>query len=120
MILVLKRETCRRILKSLLLWVIVYSNVAASITRSTAAPSVRRGKTFARLTARIVIQSTSSLEVPCILRLRFELFTSGIQSNRIEDALGEGLSTGHPSMPEFRLDAGQIGDFISFLKSLEQ
>jgi hypothetical protein len=28
--------------------------------------------------------------------------------------------TGHPSMPEFRLDPGQVGDFISFLKSLEQ
>jgi cytochrome c len=38
----------------------------------------------------------------------------------LEEALGEGISTGHPSMPEFRLDPGQVGDFISFLKSLEQ
>ena len=37
----------------------------------------------------------------------------------LEEALGEGIVTGHPSMPEFRLDPGQIGDFISFLKSLE-
>jgi mono/diheme cytochrome c family protein len=38
----------------------------------------------------------------------------------LEEALGEGITTGHPSMPEFRLDPGQVGDFISFLKSLEQ
>jgi cytochrome c len=38
----------------------------------------------------------------------------------LEEALGEGIVTGHPSMPEFRLDPGQVGDFISFLKSLEQ
>jgi hypothetical protein len=29
------------------------------------------------------------------------------------------LSTGHPRMPEFPLESGQVGDFISFLKSLE-
>ena len=38
----------------------------------------------------------------------------------LEEALGEGITTGHPSMPEFKLDPGQVGDFISFLKSLEQ
>lgn len=37
----------------------------------------------------------------------------------LEDALAEGMSTGHPRMPEFRLDPTQVGDFISFLKSLE-
>lgn len=37
----------------------------------------------------------------------------------LEEALGEGIVTGHPSMPEFRLDPGQVGDFIVFLKSLE-
>jgi hypothetical protein len=37
----------------------------------------------------------------------------------LEEALAEGIMTGHPSMPEFRLDPGQIADFISFLKTLE-
>ncbi|MBI4274414.1 MAG: cytochrome c, partial [Rhizobiales bacterium] len=37
----------------------------------------------------------------------------------LEEALGEGIVTGHPSMPEFRLDPGQIGDLIAFLKSME-
>lgn len=38
---------------------------------------------------------------------------------RLEEPLAEGLVTGHPSMPEFRFDPDQIGDFIAFLKSLE-
>jgi mono/diheme cytochrome c family protein len=38
----------------------------------------------------------------------------------LEEALGEGIATGHPVMPEFRLDPAQISDFIAFLKSLEE
>ena len=38
----------------------------------------------------------------------------------LEEALGEGIATGHPSMPEFRLDPGQVGDVIAYLKSLER
>ena len=40
----------------------------------------------------------------------------------IEDlakSLAEGISTGHPAMPEWRLDPGQIGDLIAYLKTLE-
>src|SRR5215472_9245530 len=37
----------------------------------------------------------------------------------LQEALGEGLITGHPSMPEFRFDAAQVGDFIAYLKTLE-
>ena len=38
----------------------------------------------------------------------------------LEEALAEGIVTGHPSMPEFRLDPGQISDVIGYLKSLER
>ena len=37
----------------------------------------------------------------------------------LQEALGEGLVTGHPTMPEFRFDADQVGDFIAYLKTLE-
>ena len=37
----------------------------------------------------------------------------------LQEALGEGLVTGHPTMPEFRFDADQVGDFMAFLKTLE-
>ena len=38
----------------------------------------------------------------------------------LEEAFGEGIVTGHPNMPEFRLDGAQIDDLISYLKWLEQ
>jgi cytochrome c len=38
----------------------------------------------------------------------------------LEEPLAEGIITGHPSMPEFKLDPGQIADVIAYLKSLEQ
>lgn len=37
----------------------------------------------------------------------------------LEEAFAEGISTGHPSMPQFRFEPDQIGNLIAFLKSLE-
>jgi mono/diheme cytochrome c family protein len=38
----------------------------------------------------------------------------------LQEALAEGIMTGHPSMPQFRLDPGQITDVIGYLKTLER
>jgi cytochrome c len=37
----------------------------------------------------------------------------------LEEPLAEGIVTGHPTMPEFRFDPGQVGDIIAYLKTLE-
>lgn len=37
----------------------------------------------------------------------------------LEESLAEGIVTGHPDMPEFSFDSGQVGDVIAYLKSLE-
>jgi cytochrome c len=37
----------------------------------------------------------------------------------LAEAFAEGISTGHPAMPEWRFDPGQIGDLIAYLKTLE-
>ncbi len=37
----------------------------------------------------------------------------------LQEALAEGIVTGHPSMPEFRFEPDQINDFLVFLKTLE-
>ena len=37
----------------------------------------------------------------------------------LQEPLAEGIVTGHPTMPEFRFDLGQVGDIIAYLKSLE-
>lgn len=38
----------------------------------------------------------------------------------LEGALADGISTGHSTMPEFRLDPDQIGDVIAYLKPLSE
>ena len=38
----------------------------------------------------------------------------------LEEALGEGIITGHPDMPEFVLEADQIEDVIAYLESIQQ
>jgi mono/diheme cytochrome c family protein len=37
----------------------------------------------------------------------------------LAEALAEGIVTGHPTMPEFRLDPAQVNDVIAYLKSLQ-
>ena len=38
----------------------------------------------------------------------------------LEEALGEGIMSGHPDMPEFSFDADEVGDIIAYLKSIQQ
>jgi cytochrome c len=37
----------------------------------------------------------------------------------LEEALGEGIMTGHPDMPEMSFDADQVGAIIAYLKSIQ-
>jgi hypothetical protein len=38
----------------------------------------------------------------------------------LEEALGEGILSGHPDMPEFRFDADEVGAIIVYLQSIQQ
>lgn len=38
----------------------------------------------------------------------------------LEEALGEGIMSGHPEMPEFKFDADDVGGIIAYLKSIQQ
>ena len=38
----------------------------------------------------------------------------------LQRPLSEGISAGHPTMPQFRLDADQIADVIAYLKTLKR
>jgi mono/diheme cytochrome c family protein len=37
----------------------------------------------------------------------------------LEEALGEGLMSGHPEMPEFRFSPSDVGAVIAYLKSVQ-
>jgi cytochrome c len=38
----------------------------------------------------------------------------------LEEALGEGLMSGHPAMPEFKFEGDDVGAIIAYLKSIQQ
>jgi mono/diheme cytochrome c family protein len=38
----------------------------------------------------------------------------------LEEALGEGLLSGHPDMPEFRFSAGDVGAVIAYLEAIQE
>ena len=84
-----------------------------------APPAEQRGKTFVLTNCArchsIDRVSPSPLKIAPpfrTLHLRYPIETLG-------EALAEGISTGHPTMPEFRLDPDQIHDLLSYLKTLE-
>ena len=99
---------------------VIVVGVLTSAISCNAEPNVMAGKAFAQANCSHChsidkfTRSTLAIAPPFrTLHLRYPV-------ESLEEALGEGITTGHPSMPEFRLDPGQVGDFISFLKSLEQ
>jgi len=114
-----KRETHRRKLTLILLSSIVISSTAASIPASADLQSIRRGKAFAQANCSKCHSIDRSTRSPRAAAPPFRTLHKQYPVETLEDALGEGLSTGHPRMPEFRSDPDQVGDFISFLKSLE-
>ena len=38
----------------------------------------------------------------------------------LEEALGEGIISGHPDMPEFRFEGDDVGAIIAYLKSIQE
>jgi cytochrome c len=87
---------------------------------STLSPSEQRGFVFvdthcARCHA-VDKVSPSPLKIAPPFRTLHERYP--VES--LEESLAEGIVTGHPTMPEFRLDPGQVDDVIAYLKSLER
>jgi mono/diheme cytochrome c family protein len=79
----------------------------------------QRGKVFARThcaRCHSIDRTSQSPFQPAppfrTLHLRYPIETLG-------EALAEGITTGHPAMPEFELRPAQIHDLLSFLKTLE-
>jgi cytochrome c len=100
--------------------VVITINVFLSATVCNAEPNVLAGKAFAQANCSHCHSIDKVTLSSLALAPPFRTLHQRYPVEWLEEALGEGISTGHPSMPEFRLDPGQVGDFISFLKSLEQ
>jgi cytochrome c len=89
-------------------------------SEAAAAPdSVQRGREFARTNCARCHSVERSGESPLKSAPPFRSLHQRYPVEYLEEALAEGMVTGHSEMPEFRLEPDQIADFIDFLKSLE-
>jgi cytochrome c len=83
-------------------------------------PSAQRGMTFARANCSHCHAVDKVSSSPLAIAPPFRTLHQRYPVETLEEALGEGIITGHNNMPEFKLEPDQVGDFITFLKSLEQ
>jgi mono/diheme cytochrome c family protein len=89
-------------------------------TTPSGAASEQRGLAFARIHCAQCHAIDKFSESPLKIAPPFRTLHLKYPVENLEEALAEGISTGHPSMPEFRLEVDQIGDFIAFLKTLQR
>ena len=103
---------------------VIRSGVVAALLVAAAGhaqqPAVQQGEAFAQANcARChAIGVTGYSPMPKAppfrtLHLRYPI-------DNLEEALAEGILTGHSEMPEFALSNHQVHDLIAFLRSLEQ
>jgi cytochrome c len=84
------------------------------------AASVERGRAYARSHCARCHAIDGKSASPLALAPPFRTLHERYPVENLEEALAEGIVTGHAAMPEFRLEPDQIADFIAFLKSLER
>jgi cytochrome c len=82
-------------------------------------PAVQRGRTFAQNNCSSCHSIDRISASPLSIAPPFRDLHKKYPIEHLSEAFGEGTSTGHPTMPEFKLDPGQIGDLLAFMKSLE-
>jgi mono/diheme cytochrome c family protein len=83
-------------------------------------PDQQRGLTFVRVHCAQCHSIDKVTESPLRIAPPLRTLHQRYPVESLEEALAEGIVTGHPSMPEFRLPPDQINDVIAFLKTLQR
>jgi cytochrome c len=84
-----------------------------------ASPSEQRGRTFALNNCARCHSIDKVTESPLKIAPPFRTLHKRYPIETLAEAFAEGIQTGHPTMPEFRLEPDQIHDLLSYLKTLE-
>lgn len=82
-------------------------------------PAAQRGLVLARTYCARCHSIDRVTASPLAIAPPFRTLHKKYPVENLEESLAEGISTGHPTMPEFRFDPGQVNDLIAFLKTLE-
>jgi cytochrome c len=101
--------------------IVAASALLPQIARSEEAlsPAAQRGLVFVRANCAKCHSVDRVGPSPLAVAPPFRRLHERYPVETLQESLAEGIVTGHPSMPEFQLDPGQVGDVIAYLKSLE-
>jgi len=83
-------------------------------------PSAQRGLVFVRTNCARCHSIDKVTASPLKIAPPFRTLHERYPIESLQESLAEGIITGHPTMPVFRLDPGQIADVIAYLKTLER
>ena len=89
------------------------------VPAAAASPQEQRGKTYALNNCARCHSIDKVSPSPLKIAPPFWTLHKRYPIETIAEALAEGISTGHPTMPAFQLDPDQIGDLLAYLKTLE-
>jgi mono/diheme cytochrome c family protein len=81
---------------------------------------VQRGKTFVGANCATCHAVGRIGESPLAVAPAFRELHTKYPVEDLGEALAEGITTGHPTMPQFELEPDQITDVLAYLKSLER
>ncbi len=84
-----------------------------------ASPAEQRGMVFAKTNCAKCHSIDRATPSPLKIAPPFRTLHHRYPVDTLAEAFAEGIYTGHPTMPEFRLDPDQINDLIAYLKTLE-
>lgn len=93
--------------------------LSASAMAQGLEPAAQRGLTIARANCARCHSIDRVTASPLAIAPPFRTLHKKYPVENLEEAMAEGITTGHPTMPEFRFETDQIGDFLAFLKTLE-
>jgi mono/diheme cytochrome c family protein len=82
-------------------------------------PAAQRGRVFVQTNCAKCHAVGRVGESPLSIAPPFRTLHERYPVESLEEALTEGIMTGHPSMPEFQLAPDQAAGVIAYLKSLE-
>ncbi|GEO16282.1 c-type cytochrome [Microvirga aerophila] len=80
---------------------------------------VQRGFTFAQMNCSQCHAIGRVGESPIPEAPPFRTLHTRYPVEDLAEAFAEGITTGHPSMPQFQLDPAQINDLIAYLDSIQ-
>ena len=99
--------------------VLIAVTIAMVAPAAALSPAEQRGKTFVVTNCSRCHSVDKVTPSPLKIAPPFRTLHLRYPIETLEESLAEGIVTGHPTMPQFRLEPDQINDVISYLKTLE-